>query len=96
LCLGGSSEGFALLGYHYPILKVVHTWRLVALERFQADHFVTTSDWQAFDRGPPKSDSLERFGLSGVTPTYQPRAKSIPRAEKGPSGDADSLPASPV
>jgi hypothetical protein len=31
-----------------------------------------------------KSDSLEHFGRSGVTPTYQPRAKSIPRAEKRP------------
>jgi hypothetical protein len=35
---------------------------------------------------PPesKSDSLARFGRSGVTPTYQLRAKSIPRAEKRP------------
>jgi hypothetical protein len=31
-----------------------------------------------------KSDSLERFGGSGVTHTCQPRAKSIPRAEKRP------------
>jgi hypothetical protein len=30
-----------------------------------------------------KSDSLKRFGRSGV-PDYQPRVKTIPRAEKRP------------
>ena len=30
LCLGGSREGFALLGRHHPILTVVHTCRLMA------------------------------------------------------------------
>jgi hypothetical protein len=31
-----------------------------------------------------KSDSLKRFGWSGVTHTYQPRVNSIPRPEKRP------------
>jgi len=44
LCLGGSSEGFALLGRHHPMLKVIHTRRLIALGKIRADHFVTTSD----------------------------------------------------
>src|ERR1700730_9040061 len=54
--------------------------RRPARDRIQA---ISIHEARKVARKSQKSDSLERFGRSGV-PDCQPRAKSIPRAEKRP------------